>query len=434
MAKNAEKGNVKKKTIALQSPKGMHDILPDEELWWEFARDTMREVAESYHFSRIDTPLLEEASLFERGVGGATDIVEKQMFYVKTRGVDRLVLRPENTAGIMRAYLEHGMAHLSQPLKLYYFGPMFRYEQPQAGRYRQFHQSGFEMLGGESDALYDAQIMLVTYRFMEALRLKKLVIQLNTIGCRTCRVAYRRKLQEYYRRYEHKLCRDCKRRLEMNPLRLLDCKEEGCVTIRVHAPIMIDHLCASCRNHFKGVLEYLDELALPYALNPYLVRGLDYYNRTVFEVFTEESGFALGGGGRYDYLAEILGGRKTDLPAVGSAPGIERLIDAMKVQAVAPRPRPKGKVFLIQIGDEAKKKSLALIERFRAAHVRVNEALGRGSLKAQLRIADKDGAEVALLFGQREVFEGTIIIRDMKGGAQETVPLEKVVEEVRKRL
>lgn len=435
MARSSKKARAsKKKGVALQSPKGMHDILPEEQPWRDRIREATEKVADFYNFLRIDTPLVEEAAVFERGVGGTTDIVEKQMFYLKTRGGDRLVLRPENTAGIVRSYLQHGLAHLSQPLKLYYIGPMFRYEQPQAGRYRQFHQIGFEILGAESDPLYDAQAILTTLRLVEELKIKKLIIHLNSIGCNHCRPNYKRRLAEYYRKLTNKICRDCRRRLNVNPLRLLDCKNENCEALKSQAPMMIDYLCSSCRNHFKGVLEYLDDLALPYTLNSYLVRGLDYYNRTVFEISTEESGVALAGGGRYDYLGEMLRARQTELPAVGSSLGVERLIETMKVQEVPGRSRLRARVFWIQIGEEAKKRSLDLIEKFRAANIKIGESLGRGSLKSQLRIADKIKVDIALLFGQREVFEGNIIVRDMKSGSQETVPLTKVVEEVKRRL
>ena len=357
------------------------------------------------------------------------------MFTLKTKGGYYLALRPENTAGIIRAYLEHSLGRVSQPIRLFYLGPFFRYERPQAGRYRQFHQIGFEIIGSDDDPLYDAQIILASHRLIEELKIKQLVIQLNSIGCRNCRPNYKRKLQEYYKKHEGKVCKDCKYRIDANPLRLLDCKNSECAEIKAGAPIMMNYLCAACRNHFKSVLEYLDELGLSYTLNSYLVRGLDYYTRTVFEISSDaDPNFAFGGGGRYDYLGEILGGRKTPLPAVGSALGVERLIEIMKAQGIPGISRPRAKVFLIQIGDPAKKKALGLIEKFRSANIRVMESLGRESLKGQLKSADKEGVDLALLLGQREVFEESIIIRDMKSGNQETVPIPKVVEEVRKRL
>ncbi len=429
------KTSKKQEKLLLQAPKGMHDILPEDQPYWNRLRKATEEIAEFYNFSRIDTPILEDAAIFERGIGGATDIVMKEMFTLKTKGGDRLALRPENTAGIIRAYLEHSLGRVSQPIRLFYFGPFFRYERPQAGRYRQFHQVGFEIIGSDDDPLYDAQTILVCHRLIEELKIKQLVIQLNSIGCRNCRPSYKRKLQEYYKKHESTICKDCKYRVDVNPLRLLDCKNPECAEIKAGAPVIMNHLCAACRNHFKSVLEYLDELGLSYTLNSFLVRGLDYYTRTVFEISSEaDPNFAFGGGGRYDYLGEILGGRKTPLPAVGSALGVERLIEIMKTQGISGANRSKAKVFLIQIGDPAKKKALGLIEKFRSANIRVMESLGRESLKGQLKSADKEGVLLALLLGQREVFEESIIIRDMQSGNQETVPTSRVVEEVRKRL
>lgn len=436
--KKTEKPVKKEKAILLQSPKGMHDILPEDQPRWELLRAAMRAVAHFYNFSRIDTPILESADVFERSVGEFTDIVEKEMFFIKTRGGDRLVLRPENTAGVVRAYFQHNLSRLGHPLKLYYEGPMFRYEQPQAGRFRQFHQVGFEILGAEDDSLYDAQIVIATVRFLEEVKIKNVMVSLNSIGCKACRPSYKKKLQDYYKGEQLKICKDCKRRLTLNPLRLLDCKQEQCAPIKAKAPVTLDYLCAACRHHFKSVLEYLDDVGLVYTLDHRLVRGLDYYNRTVFEVFMERSPLSLGGGGRYDYLGEILGARKTPLPAVGSALGLERIHDILKerdlLQGKSLRPDRLNSVFLIQIGEPAKRKSLALIEEFRKARIHIIESLGRESLKSQLRVADKEQVRLALILGQREVFEGSIIIRDMQHGTQETVPLVKAVEEVKRRL
>jgi len=431
--KNIPEGE-KKRKLLFQSPKGMHDILPGEQPWWEKMRKTSQEVANFYNFSRIDTPILESVELFERGTGMTTDIVEKEMFTLRTKGKDRLALRPENTPGIVRAYVEHGLSRLPQPLKVYCFGPIFRYQQPQFGRFRQFHQVGFEILGGEEDPIYDAQAILAGFRLLEELKIKKPSIQINSLGCKNCRSVYRRKLQDYYRKLPAKICKDCRRRLVINPLRLLDCKNENCEKLKAKAPIMIDYLCSSCRSHFREVLEYLDELKLPYILNTHLVRGLDYYNRTVFELFSEGYTIALGGGGRYDYLGEILGARKSGLSAVGCALGVEAIIEVMKAQEISGLPRPRAKVFFIQMGKPAKKRGLSLIEEFHRAGIKVVESLGKESLKSQLKAADKEQVEMALILGQCEVFEDSIIIRDMKSGVQETVPLNKVVSEVKRKL
>lgn len=426
--------NNKKEKVSFQSPKGMHDILPDEQPWWDKIKKISQGIADFYNFSRIDTPILELAEIFEKSLGENTDIVEKQMFVLKTKGKDRLVLRPENTASIVRAYLQHNLNRLSLPAKFYYFGPMFRYEHPQAGRYRQFHQIGFEILGGEDDPVYDAQIVLVNCRLIEELKIKKIITQLNSIGCKNCRSNYRKKLQEYYRKFSGKICKDCQHRFNLNPLRLLDCKNPTCEIIKTEAPVILDYLCASCRNHFRSVLEYLDEINLPYTVTPHLVRGLDYYNRTVFEIITETSGVTLAGGGRYDYLGELLGGKKTKLMAVGGSLGVERLIETMKSQEIPGILKPKVKIFLVQIGKPAKKKAFYLIEMLRQAGIKVIESLAKESLKSQMKLADKEKVDLALILGQREVFEDSIIIRDMKNSCQETVPLTKIVEEVKKRI
>jgi histidyl-tRNA synthetase len=431
--KHPQKKDGKREKMLFQSPRGMRDILPDERPYWDKIEKAGRETADFYNFSRIDAPLVEFAEIFERAVGGATDIIEKQMYYVKGRGKDRLALRPEGTAGIARAYLEHGLSKTAQPLKLYYFGPMFRYESPQFGRYRQFHQFGFEILGDKDDPVYDAQIVLAGFRLLEELKIKNLNIEINSLGCKNCRSNYRKKLQDYYKKNQNKICRDCKRRLSLNPLRLLDCKNEGCQPIKAKAPVMLDHLCSGCKSHFRGVLEYLDELCLPYGLNSYLVRGLDYYNRTVFEFSAENYGVSLGGGGRYDDLAAMLGA-KHSLPACGSSLGIERVIEVMKNQGIGGLTKGKAKVFLAQIGQPAKKRALRLIEEFKRAGIKIMESFGKESLKSQLRVADKEGINTALILGQKEVFEENIILRDMKSGAQETVPLSKVVDEVKRRI
>lgn len=279
--KNIKKEKIKDKKAMLRSVKGMHDILPSDQSWWEKVNKAIKEVVDFYNFSKIETPILETVEIFERGVGDATDIVEKQMYTLRTRGGDKLALRPEATAGIVRSYFQHGLSRLGQPAKFYYFGPMFRHEQPQAGRYRQFYQVGFEVLGGEDDPIYDAQVILITYRLAEELKIKNLAVQLNSIGCKNCRNTHRKKLTEYYKKMASKICGDCRRRLPINPLRLLDCKNEKCQPIKNQAPTTIDFLCQSCRSHFRAVLEYLDELNFPYSINTSLVRGLDYYNKTV---------------------------------------------------------------------------------------------------------------------------------------------------------
>ena len=437
---SSPKKNVKKevKSFLLQSPKGMHDILPQVMPLWDKVREEARQIADFYGFAKIETPILEAEELFHRGTGETTDIVEKEMYIVKTKGGDRLALRPEFTPSMIRAYLQHGMHRLPQPQRFYSTGPVFRHERPQAGRYRQHHQINFEIIGGESNPVSDAQVIIVFYRLMEELKLKPLLVQINSIGCRICRPNYRKKLVEYYR--SQPVCRDCERRLKINPLRLLDCKKEKCEEFKAGAPSILDSVCSLCRNHLKQVLEFLEEVNLPYTVNHLLVRGLDYYSRTVFEIFLEQTmpagrqeNLALAGGGRYDYLAEVIGGRPTT--AVGGAMGIERVVEIIKeTQPNALKERTKPKIFLVHIGDLAKKKSLSLTEEFRQNNIPVINVLGKDSLSQQLEAADRMNSPLALILGQREVYENSIIIRDMDSGAQESVPLRNIIEEVKRRL
>lgn len=418
-----------------QAPKGFHDILPQDQKYWERLRKVVKTLAAEYGFKRIDPPIAEDSGLFLKTLGLTSDVVEKQTFTFKTKGGDSLTLRPEGTAGVMRAYIEHGLSVLPQPLKLYYFGPMFRYEQPQAGRYRQFYQFGFEVIG-EADPVIDAQLLKVFYGVYSELGIKGLTAQINSIGCKVCRPQYRSLLKDYYRNKVGKLCADCRRRFKENPLRLLDCKDEKCQLFKNQAPHAVDHLCQECHDHFKSVLEFLDELELPYALNPFLVRGLDYYTKTVFEIWSDSAqtqAAALGAGGRFDDFIEVLGGKST--PAVGAAGGAERTINLMKAQEIkVPSAGVRPKVFLIQLGDAAKKKSLVLFEEFRKAGLAPAEAFSKQSIKAQLRIADKMGAQISLILGQKEVMDGNIILREMTSGVQEIIPLEKILSEVKKRL
>ncbi|PIP24147.1 MAG: histidine--tRNA ligase [Candidatus Nealsonbacteria bacterium CG02_land_8_20_14_3_00_37_10] len=423
------------KKLKFQRPTGMHDILPEDQRYFQKIYNVCEAVVNFYGFKKIDTPILEDTALYEKGTGLTTDIVQKQMFTLRTRGGDYLTLRPEFTPGIVRAYLEHGMQTLPQPVRLYSTGPAFRYEHPQAGRYRQFHQFNLEVIG-DGNPVIDAQVIQIFYNILTELKLKKLIIELNSIGDNQCRPYYKKLLTSYFKSRDLALCVDCRRRLKENPLRVLDCKEEKCQRIASQAPQIIDHLCEECHHHFKGVLEFLDEIELPYRLNPYLVRGLDYYTKTVFEIFedTEEGRKmgALSAGGRYDALVKLLGGE--DAKAIGGAMGVERVIAAIKPKgAVAPK-SINPPIFLAQLGTMAKRKSLKLLEDFRKVKIPVAESFGRDSLRAQFKIADKLGAKYTLLLGQKEALEGTIIIRDMQTGKQETMKLDKIVREMERRL
>ncbi len=410
--------------------------MPEEQYLWDFVLNASRKLSESFGYQKIEVPILENAALFEKGVGTDTDIVEKEMYSFTTLGGDDLALRPEGTAGIARAFIENGMSKRSQPVKLYYEGPMFRYENPQAGRLREFHQFGFEILG-ESSAVIDAQIIYLAWKILNKLGLKNTVIQINSIGCLTCRSNYKNLLADYYKSKTNKLCPDCRRRVTSNPLRLLDCKEEKCMQVAALAPQILDYLCDDCHRHFKDVLEYLDALELPYVLNQGLVRGLDYYTRTVFEIWPSEEEMearqsSLGAGGRYDNLVELLGGEPT--PAAGFSFGIERIIEEIKKRDLIKKPKTSRQVFLVQLGELAKKKSLKLFNTLIDNRISVAESLGRGSIKSQLKMANKFNVKFSLIIGQKEALDGTIIIRDMDSGVQEIVAIEKVVREVKKRL
>ncbi len=413
-----------------QRAKGMHDILPEEQKYYQRIYDVVSNIADFYGFGKIDTPVVEEIELFSKGIGLATDIVKKQMYSLRTRGGDLLGLRPEWTAPVVRAYIENGMQNLPQPLKLWYFGPCYRYERPQSGRYRQFWQFGFEVFG-EQNSVIDAQIIQIFYNILQDLKLKNLTIEVNSIGDNNCRPYYKKLLTNYFRNRESSLCVSCKKRLKENVLRILDCKEEKCQPIKAEAPQTLDHLCDECHSHFKEVLEFLDEIEIPYSLNPYLVRGLDYYTKTVFEVFAEGNN-ALAGGGRYDKLVKVLGGKET--PACGAAAGIERIISLMKSQEVKFPKEQETQIFLAQLGSLAKRKSLKLLGDFRKAKIMVAESFGRDSLKAQLNRADKIKARYTLILGQKEALENVVIIRDMSNGKQEIVKIDKVIGEMRKKL
>jgi len=424
---------IKKQTF--QAPKGMRDILPEEQVYWDKFFRVAHHLAEDYGWQKIETPVVEQAELFARGTGQTTEIVTKQMYTLRTSGGDRLALRPEGTPGVMRAYLENGLANMPQPVKLYYFGPMFRYEQPQAARWREFFHFGVETVG-EAAPVLDVQIIQFCFHLFRSLGLKKINVQVNSIGCQQCRSPYRRALVDYYRYRKNKICPDCQKRLKENPLRLLDCKEEKCQPVKAQAPAVIDYLCEECHRHFKEVLEFLDELEIPYFLNSALVRGLDYYTKTIFEFFMEDEAGALqmvlGGGGRYDNLLKEMGGKPT--PAVGMALGVDRIILAMRKEQVRVAPAYNPKVFLVQLGDMGKRKSLKLFETLHQAGVIAAESFSRDSIKAQLKIADRLGVKFSLILGQQEALDETVIIRDMQSGVQETVPQLKVIDEIKKRL
>lgn len=427
----------KKSAKAPETLRGFRDILPDEQAVWDKAEQTAQSLARAYGFGRIRLPVLEQTSLFERGIGKDTDIVEKEMFTFADQGGVKMTLRPEGTASVVRAYVEHGMVNQSQPVKLWYFEPMFRHERPQAGRYRQFWQVGFEAIGS-NDPIVDAQIILMSERFCKSMGLD-VTVRINSLGTVAARKTYIAELTKYLKSVKKKLSDVDQKRLLRNPLRVLDSKEPGMDEVRAEAPQLLEYIDEESKQHFMRVLEYLDDAGVAYVLNPYLVRGLDYYGRTVFELALtnpsadESAQSALGGGGRYDGLIPMFGGRE-DAGAVGAAVGVERVINAAKAAGKLPDGKRQVDVFFCQLGEAARRKGLRVYEKFREAGVEVAEAFSKGNLKGQLEIADKIKAPLSIILGQKEVLDGTVIIRDMESGVQEIVDVEKVVTLVTKRL
>jgi len=420
----------------LQTLTGMRDILPDEQVYFKKIQKSVESITHYYDFKRIDTPILEDAEVFSKGTGITTDIVQKEMYTFRTKGGDLVALRPEFTPGIARSYIENGMYNLPQPVKVWTMGPLFRHERPQAGRYRQFFQFDIEALGDKSASI-DGQIIQMSYDILKDLGFKNISIEVNSIGDSECKPYFKKILTTYFRSRKSTLCSDCQRRLKENPLRILDCKEEKCQRVKAGAPQIIDHLCENCHAHFKQVLEFLDELELPYTLNPYLVRGLDYYTKTVFEIVEKtENGTTQGslvGGGRYDNLVKILGGR--DVPACGAAGGVDRIVNLMKTREMKPdKKEVKTEIFLAQLGQLAKRKSLKLFEEFRAAKIPVAESFSKDSLRTQLNTANKMGIKWVLIFGQKEALEDFITLRDMDTGVQKEIKLNKVVEEMEQKI
>ncbi len=412
-------------------PTGTQDILPEDQPYWDFVITRITEVARSYGFARLDAPVFENTELFARGVGDATDIVEKEMYTFKDKGGESLTLRPEFTAGVVRAYIENGMHKLPQPVKLYSIGPAFRYERPQAGRFRQFHQFNAEIFGA-ADPLADLEVMLLAWDIYAALGVQGLSFQLNSTGCPACRPGYVAALKEYYQHHLGVICEDCQRRLDKNPLRLLDCKQTQCQPVIAAAPKITDLLCAECDAHFMTLRGYLDGLGRPYTLNSRLVRGLDYYTKTVFEVWAEGIGAqaAVCGGGRYDGLMELLEGPAT--PGIGFAAGLERAVLVLKAQDIAPPPLPEPPVFIVYMGEAARQVAVQQLVAVRAAGLGAQIAMG-GSLRAQLRQANKRGARFTVIIGEEELAQGQLQLKDMVAGTQDTIALDALVEELLRR-
>ena len=425
--------------LMFRTPKGTHDVLPEDHQYHTYIKKVVRHRCRQAGYKRIDTPLFEHSGVFQRGIGEHTDIVEKELFTVLGKrdgeGVEReFSLRPEFTAGICRSYIEHGMQQLPQPVELFSIGPCFRYDRPQKGRYRQFHQIDLEVIGLRDPSI-DAQLIHVITKILSDLRIyDRLTLQLNNIGSAENRAAFVEALKDYFIGKERQLPPEDARRLQTNPLRLLDSKEEDTRILVKNAPQLTQFLSDESKEYHETLLEYLEELNIPYVTNANLVRGLDYYCQTVFEFWDSSTGAqnAVGGGGRYDGLIELLGGKPT--PGVGYAGGVERMIWHMKEAGVQAPNKDQVDVFVAQLGPEAKKQCLTLVSQLRELGVHTLGALGEASLKSQMRLADKFQSRFTLLIGKLEVKEGTIILRDMKAGKQKQMACKDVIPEVIKLL
>jgi histidyl-tRNA synthetase len=416
-----------KKTQDIASPKGMRDIIGDDYYKFQGFFEKAQEVAVYYGFTPIETPILEHEETFTTAVGVGTDIVDKEMYTLKTKGGDHLALRPEHTASLVRAYIEHGMNNQPQPVLFYHAGPVFRHDKPQRGRYRQFYQFDVDVLGSEK-SIIDALVIKTIYTILEEAGAKNLVVNINSIGDKESRPAYLRELVSYYKKHSADLPAIDQERLKTNPMRILDSKDEKTIEINQQAPDSIAYLSTSGKRHFKEVLESLDQMDIPYQIDKLLVRGLSYYTHTVFEIMeTDEEGktMTIAAGGRYDYLGKQLGSKK-DLPAMGGSIGMDRIIEQSWFKDLSPRIMKKPKVYFIQVGLDAKLKSLNVIEILRKAHIPVMQALSKDSLSAQLAVAEKAGVPYTIIFGQKEAMENSVIVRNMDTHSQDCIPVSEL--------
>lgn len=408
--------------------KGTEDVLPKDSYRWQFVEDVMRKESAAYGFKEIRTPVFEQTELFARGVGQTTDVVQKEMYTFDTKGGESVTLRPEGTAGAARAVLEHGLVNDSLPIKASYFVSCYRYEKPQAGRLREFHQFGLECYGTQSPVA-DAELICAAQSIFDRLGIKQLRLEINSIGCPTCRAEYHKALKEYFYGYKDELCETCNSRLEKNPMRILDCKSPICSKIAQGAPKITDYLCDECKEHFASVQKYLDAAGVEYTVNPTIVRGLDYYTKTVFEFVTDFIGAqgTVCGGGRYDGLIEELGGKH--LPSLGFAMGIERLLMLMDKQGIEiPQPSTCD-LYVAVMGESASLKSFEIIKAVRSCGlIAETDIVGRG-LRAQMKYADKIGAKFSMVLGDNEIEQGKAVIKNMSSGEQTEIVLDDTFAE-----
>lgn len=417
--------------MTISTIRGFHDILPGETEKWQYIEKTAREILESFNFSEIKIPLLEKTELFTRSIGNGTDIVEKEMYTFLDRRGDSLTLRPEATASIVRAYIEHNFCKTNPVLKLFYLGPMFRYERPQKGRFRQFHQINAESFGVAGPKM-DGEVISLCFNFFRKIGLDDLHLQINSLGCPQCRAGFKKELKNFLTKKMTDLCSDCQRRVEINPLRNLDCKNEKCREIVLNAPSIANFLCEDCSIHFQEVKQSLASLEIPFQVNPKIVRGLDYYTRTAFEINSPLLGAqdAVAGGGRYDNLVKDLGGPA--IPAIGFAIGWERLVSLLS-QKDQNFQRPL-EIFIASLSKNAMEEAYKLTNQLRHIGVKVEMSYEEKSLKSQMRKADKLSSCFVLIIGEKELEEKTVILRNMKNKSQEVIDRKEIVSEIRKRI
>ena len=411
------------------APRGTKDILPGQVDAWLWLENKIRELCKVYGYEEIRTPTFEHTELFQRGIGEGTDVVEKEMYTFSDRGDRSITLRPENTASVVRAYLQNKLYANAGLVKLFYIGSMFRYDRPQAGRLREFHQFGVEALGEKNPAV-DAEIILLAWEFLKSLGLSDLKLKINTVGCPACRPVYKKKLTEYFTENVDELCGDCRRRLEKNPLRILDCKVDGLKEFMEDAPKIETCLCDDCREHFNAVKNFLTAAGIPFEIDSRLVRGLDYYTKTAFEIQYPPLGAqsAVAGGGRYDGLIKEIGG--DDTPAVGFAAGLERILLALELQNLLPEQNKKIAAFIVASGTAAETYAFKLLTDLRRENISAVMDFARKSMKAQMKAAAKSGAKFALIIGEDEVASSTVTVKNLETSAQVKVPVQEVSEKI----
>lgn len=414
----------------IQKAKGTKDILPSEIYKWQYIESKVKSIFENYGFKEIRVPVFENTELFQRGVGDTTDVVQKEMYTFDDKGGRSITLRPEGTAGVVRSYIENGMASLPSPVKLWYNMAMYRYENVQKGRLREFHQIGAEMFS-TSSYLADVEIITMASKIFKVLNIPNVKLTINSIGCPTCRKKYQEALKEFIRPKLDMYCDTCKTRFEKNPMRILDCKERKCKELNNGAPVILDYLCEECKTHFENVKDSLNSLGIEYIVDSGIVRGLDYYTKTVFEFISEEEGYTVLAGGRYDGLVKELDG--TDTPAIGFAMGVERLVEVYEKYNKDSMVQDKNmSLYIACIGKEANIFGAKLVDSLREADVFVEKDVAEKSLKAQLKYADKKNSRYVIIIGEDEIKSGEAKIKEMASGKEENIKLE--VEEIKKYL